>query len=284
VPALLITGVTGFLGRAVAERAEREGWAVTGTSLIQAPPPGGLRLDVRDGPAVAGALDAARPDAIVHTAYVQGGGAGALAVNAAGAGHVAAAAHARGIRLVHVSSDAIFRGDLGRGLREDDPPDPVTPYGATKAAAEAAVAAAHPGALMVRTSLLFGGPGHAPGPHETAALDAARGTRAMTFYADEIRCPVQVDDLAAALVALAASEHAGPLHVAGADALDRAAFARLIVVAAGLDPAAIRSGPRPADRAGDCTLDCSAAAVVLRTLPRGARAVLGGRPSHPRSG
>jgi dTDP-4-dehydrorhamnose reductase len=274
VPALLITGVTGFLGRAVAACAEREGWTVTGTSLTQAPPAGGWRLDVRDAGAVAAVLDEARPDAIVHTAYVQAGDAAAHAVNAAGAGHVAAAARARGIRLVHVSSDAIFRGDLGRGLREDDPPDPVTPYGATKAAAEAAVAAVHPGALMVRTSLLFGGPGHAPGPHEVAAVEAARGARDMTFYADEIRCPVQVDDLADALVQLAGTTDAGPLHVAGADALDRAAFARLIVGAAGLDPTAIRSGPRPADRSGDCTLDCSAAALLLRTPPRGAGAVL----------
>lgn len=273
MPALLITGVTGFLGRAVAARAQQAGWAVSGTSLTQAPPPGGRRLDVRDERAVAAALDELRPDAILHCAYVLGGDAVAHAVNADGAAHVAAAAHARGIRLVHVSSDAIFRGDLGRALREDDPPDPVTAYGATKAAAELAVAGAHPGALIVRTSLLFGGPGQAPGPHEVAALDAARGVRDMTFYADEVRCPIQVDDLAVALVQLAGTTHAGPLHVAGADALDRAAFARLIVVAAGLDPAAIRSGPRPADRAGDCALDCSAAAVVLRAPPCGALAV-----------
>ena len=276
---LLITGVSGFLGRAVAQRAAGEGWAVAGTHLTQPRPPGlpiaAHRLDVRDPEAVAAVLDAVRPDAIVHTAYVQRGD-DALAVNAGGAANVARAARARGIRLVHLSSDAVFRGDLGRALREDDPPDPVTPYGATKAAAEEAVRAADPGALLVRTSLLYGGPGHAPGPHEQVALAAGRGERDMTFYVDEIRCPVQVDDLAAALVALAATAHAGPLHVAGAVAVDRATFARLIVAAAGLDPAAIRSGPRPRDRSGDCTLDCGAAQVILRTLPRGVRAVLGG--------
>ena len=97
----------------------------------------------------------------------------------------------------------------------------------------------------------------------------------MTFYADEIRCPVQVDDLAAALVELAAGTRHGPLHVAGPDAVDRATFARMIAAAAGLDPAAIAAGPRPPGRSGDCTLDCGTAAVLLRTRVRGVRAVLG---------
>jgi dTDP-4-dehydrorhamnose reductase len=278
VPELLITGVSGFLGRAVAHRAARAGWTVAGTYLAHAPrldvPADTGRLDVRDRAAVAELIGERRPAAIVHTAYVQRGD-DAAAVNADGAACVAAAAHAAGARLIHLSSDAIFRGDLGRPLREDDAPDPVTPYGATKAAAEVAVAAAHPGALLVRTSLLYGGPGHAPGPHEQVALAVARGEQAMTFFDDEIRCPVQVDDLAAALVELAGTTRAGPLHVAGADAVDRATFARLVVAAAGLDPAPIASGPRGADRSGDCTLDCRAAQVLLRTRVRGVHEVLG---------
>ena len=68
----------------------------------------------------------------------------------------------------------------------------------------------------------------------------------MTFYDDEIRCPVQVDDLAAALVELAATAHHGPLHVAGADAVDRATFARLIAAAAGLDAWCDRRRPASA--------------------------------------
>jgi dTDP-4-dehydrorhamnose reductase len=275
---LLVTGVSGFLGRAVAEAAVAAGWSVTGTYLAHPPAHDAaitaVRLDVRDADAVGALLAARRPAAVVHTAYVQHG-EDTLEVNAGGAAHVAAAARAAGARLVHVSSDAIFRGDLGRPLREDDPPDPVTAYGATKAAAEAAVAAAHPGALLVRTSLLYGGPGHAPGPHEQVALAAARGQPAMTFYDDEIRCPVQVDDLAAALVELAATAHHGPLHVAGPDAVDRATFARMIAAAAGLDAGAIAAGPRPPDRSGDCALDRRAAEGLLRTRVRGVRAVFG---------
>jgi dTDP-4-dehydrorhamnose reductase len=86
---------------------------------------------------------------------------------------------------------------------------------------------------------------------------------------------VQVDDLAAALVELAAGAQHGPLHVAGPDAVERATFERMIAAAAGLDPAAIAAGPRPPGRSGDCTLDCGAAKVLLRTRVRGVRAVFG---------
>ena len=52
---------------------------------------------------------------------------------------------------------------------EDDPLSPVTGYGRAKAEAEARVAAAHPGALLVRTSLIYGGA--EPSKHELAARD-----------------------------------------------------------------------------------------------------------------
>ena len=80
-----------------------------------------------------------------------------------------------------------------------------------------------PQALVVRTSLIYGGPDGPASPHEDAAHDPAA-----TFYEDEVRCPVQVDDLAAALLELARSDLAGVLHVAGPEAVSRQQFAELI--------------------------------------------------------
>ena len=70
----------------------------------------------------------------------------------------------------------------------------VTPYGASKLEAERLCPA---DALLVRTSLIYGG--REPSPQERAALDAADGLRAMTFFTDELRCPIAVADLAAAV-------------------------------------------------------------------------------------
>ncbi len=79
---------------------------------------------------------------------------------------------------------------------------------------------------MVRTSLIYGGA--EPGPQERLAADPEAG-----FFTDEVRCPIQVGDLADALIELAATEPAGLLHVAGADRLSRAEFAELLAGRAG---------------------------------------------------
>jgi dTDP-4-dehydrorhamnose reductase len=264
---LFVTGLGGYLGHAIA--AVARGHEVSGTVRTR-PAPEGTRVfavDVRDEGAVGAALDDVRPAAVIHTAYVQGGDE-ERSVNVDGAAAVARAAAARGVRLVHLSSDVIFTGDLGRPLREDDPPAPMTAYGATKAEAEAVVGAADPGAVLVRTSLIYGGAELSN--HERRALDPT-----MTFYDDEIRCPIAVADLAAAVVELAALPGVrGPLNVAGADAVSRLDFARLVVAAHGGDADALRGGPHPPGRPGDCTLDIARARSLLRTRLRGAREVL----------
>jgi dTDP-4-dehydrorhamnose reductase len=243
---VFVTGLGGYLGRAIAA-LEPEALGITGRA----------EADVRDADAVARALDTARPDAVIHTAYIQDG-PDARSTNVDGSAVVAQAAAARRLRLVHLSTDVVFSGRLERPLREEDPVDPITEYGRTKADAEAAVAAAHPGAVIVRTSLIYGGA--EPSRQELLAPDPA-----MTFYEDEIRCPVRAPDLAAACLELARRpEITGPLHVAGPDAISRLQFARLF---------APRAAParRPAGRPGDLRLDCSKAYSLLDTPIRGAR-------------
>ena len=259
---LLVTGASGYLGRELVARASEAGWDVVATTYSQP----GTRLDVRDGAAVDRAVAAGRPDAVVHTAYVQDG-PDARPVTVDGAENVARAAGRA--RHVHLSTDVVFDGRRDGRYVESDEPCPVTGYGRAKAEAERRVAAAHPHALVVRTSLIDGGPGFAPSKHELAARDSAR-----TFYTNEIRCPVQVADLAAALLELVDADAHGPLHLAGPDAVSRHEFARLVVAAAGGDPAAAQGAPAPPDRPLDCALDSSRAQAMIDTRLRGVRCVL----------
>lgn len=239
-----ITGATGFLGRELARQAP--------TSSVE-------RVDVRDGAGVRRLFRRLRPAVVVHTAYRQDG-PGAWETTVDGAHNVAAAAAGAGARLVHISTDVIFDGSKGSPYIEEDPLSPVTEYGRAKAEAELRVAAACPGALLVRTSLILGGPGHEPSKHELAAADATA-----TFYEDEIRCPVQVGDLAAAVLELAALDVSGPLHVAGQDAVSRAELAELVA------GRRVRRVPAPAGRPLDCSLDCTRAAELLGRRLRGVR-------------
>lgn len=276
---LLITGVTGHLGAELARAAGAAGWAVAGTRLSSPPPErpaiAARRLDVRDAAAVSRVVAEVRPDAVVHTAYRQDDDA--WAINAEGSRNVAVAATGAGARLVHISTDVVFSGRLGRPYREDDPLDPVTDYGRSKEAAEAAVIDEAPEALIVRTSLLYGGPGASR--QEQLVIDAARGLREFRFFADELRCPVAVPDLAAAVLELVETDAAGPLHVVPEEGLSRYEFARLVARSRGLPADAVQRAALTALEAGrpaDCRLDPGRAAELLQTRMRGATEVLAG--------
>ena len=246
---LLVTGGTGYLGRVVAELATTAGWHVIAA--------GSRDVDVRDRAAVESFVVASRPDAVIHTAYVRDGDT-AWAVNVDGSEHVARASVGCGAWLVHVSTDVVFDGLAGRPYREEDPVSPVNDYGRSKAAAEQRVRSVDPTAAIARTSLIYSGPSRPPGPQERAAVDPAA-----TFYSDELRSPVQVDDLAHALLELVHVDVHGPIHVTGAEGVSRQRFAELV---AGHP---VRGAPAPPGRPLDCRLDSSRAAAVLRTRLRG---------------
>lgn len=276
---LLVTGGSGYLGGAVVSLAEAAGWEVVATSFRT---PGPVRLDVRDAAAVDRLVAAVRPDCVVHTAYLQDGPE-AWATNADGSANVARAAAAAGARLVHVSTDLVFDGAAERPYREDDPVGPVIEYGRSKAAAEAAVAAADPRAVVVRTSLIYGGA--TLSGHERRILDVADGRAELAFFTDELRCPVRVGDLAGALLALADVPVSGPLHVAGADGVSRHEFARLVAGAHGRRGADLRTALAAEVAPGrprDCRLDCARAAAVLGAPLPGVREVLRRDPAGSR--
>lgn len=276
---LLITGASGYLGRVLAARAVAAGYQVIGTFWNAPQPIAGVRwerLDVRDPAAVLQLVAGHAPHAIIHAALREPND---WAVNADGAAHVALAARAAEARLIHLSSDAIFSG-RPTPYTEADPPDPITPYGAAKAAAETAVRAIDPGALIVRTSLIIGAE---PYKHVRFVLDLLEGRRNEVLFTDEIRCPIWVDDLAAALLELVASEHSGTLHVAGADAVSRYELGVLIARRYGYDPARLAAGTAAAHglrRPGEVRLAIERAQTLLRTPLRGARAFLS-EQHHP---
>lgn len=270
---LLITGASGHLGREVARQAVATGWQVTGTFMRVEQPVEGVswrQLDVRDAAAVLEVVRAVQPSAIIHTAIAE---PTVWATNADGAAHVAQAAKACSARLVHVSSDAIFNG-AGRCYTEADAPAPINPYGAAKAAAETAVRAILPSAALVRTSLIIGDEAY---KHVRMVLDMLAGRHDGALFTDEIRCPIHVRDLAAALLELGVLSYGGVLNVAGAEALSRYDLGVLIARRWGYDPEVLRAASTTESglrRPTDVRLDISRAQALLRTPLRGASVFL----------
>jgi len=222
------------LGSRTAERATAAGWSAVGTYFSSPLEAACEQLDVRDPAAVREVIERVRPDVVIHTAADRDD----WRVMADGAAHVAVATAAVGVRLVHVSSDAVFSG---KEIEYDESalPDPVYRYGAAKAAAETAVRAVHPGAAVVRTSLILG---DGRGRHEALTRDLISGRVRGALFTDMIRKPVHVDDLAGALLELATSDYRGILNVTGPDVINRYDLGVLIARREGLDPHRIPAG------------------------------------------
>jgi dTDP-4-dehydrorhamnose reductase len=237
---LLVTGGAGYLGRELRRQA-RDALATWHRDRID----GGIRLDVRDEDATMRCLLKHGPDVVIHTAYALGD----AATNVRGAHNVALAAHRVGARLIHLSTDLVFDGEHGAPYTEDDEARPLLEYGQQKLEAEQLVARVHPEVAVVRTSLLYGPP---DGPQEELARRDD-----VEFHDDEIRSPIPVARLAAALLELAQLDFSGVLHVAGPEALSRSAFAER------LRGGPVRSRPTPAGRPRNVALDSFRAGRLL---------------------
>jgi dTDP-4-dehydrorhamnose reductase len=270
---LLVVGASGHLGGEVCRRATAAGWEVVGTFHRGPTEIPGVRwagLDIADRAAVAALVAATRPDAVVGTAYVPG----EWVVCADGPANLAVAAARHGARLVHVSTDAVH-GGRPEPYGDAEPPTPVSAYGAAKAAAETAVRAVDPGAAVVRCSLILG---DERSEQVRRCLDLCTGRATGALFTDEIRCPVGVEDLAAAVLELVTSDHSGPINVAGPQALSRAELGALVARRYGLDPARVpvstvaEAGlpPRPVV----LRLDIGLARTLLKTRLRPASEVL----------
>ncbi len=135
-------------------------------------------LDITDRGAVAAAVAEMAPEAVVNCAawtnvdVAEAGYEDALAVNGAGAGHVAAAASAAGAWTIHVSTDYVFDGDKRVPLLESDPVGPRSGYGRSKLEGERAVARQRPRAA-----------------HDRALIVAVRDRRALRFRRPCSRSP-----------------------------------------------------------------------------------------------
>lgn len=243
----LVFGGTGIVGRATVAAARRRGFPALGLSRGQA--------DIGEPERVAAAIAAFRPALVVNCAAFtrvddcETAPERAFAVNAEAVGIVARACARAGCRLLHLSTDYVFDGAGAHPYREEDATGPRSVYGASKLAGEASALEA-PGALVVRTSWVFGAGG--PNFVDTirALLEARRAP--LRVVADQIGAPTYARFLARALLDLGESGAEGRVHYRNREPVSWFEFARAIVAALGLEvevvPVATSEFPRPAPR------------------------------------
>ncbi len=252
---VLLFGSSGLLGKALMREWDAD--AVTGL--------GSRDADIRDAERVRKVTHEARPEWIVlSAAYTDVDGCEsntelAFAVNRDGAVNVAAAAKEVGSRLLFLSSDYVFDGKKTTPYETNDPRNPQSVYGRTKAEAETQLLALLPDCCIVRTSWLFGAGGKC---FPDTILKLAASRPALDVVNDQRGSPTYVIDLARAIVSLCRKNAQGIVHATNAGDCTWFEFAQEIVQSAGLTtnvrPTSSERMARPAPRPAYSVLSPSA--------------------------
>lgn len=191
---ILITGGGGQLGRSLL----RASWPPS----VRLYAPGRPDLDICRPETVARVLQERRFSAIINTAAftsvdrAETEAAEAFAVNALGPAILADAARNMDIPLIHVSTDYIFDGTLGRPYTENDSPNPINVYGASKLAGELAVQTATPRSVILRTAWLISGLGN---NFAKTMLRSDASRKRLSVVDDQFGSPTSAQDAAEAL-------------------------------------------------------------------------------------
>ena len=153
------------------------------------------------------------------------------AINVLGTEAAALAARRVGASFTFISTDYVFDGISGP-YGEDEPTNPINVYGAHKLDAEAAVMAADPVNLVVRTCQVFG-----DDPRRTnfvvRVADRLHADQPVEAAGDLFGTPTYAPDLARALAELTLSRASGIWNVAGDTFLSRYELATLVADAFG---------------------------------------------------
>ena len=277
---VLVTGAAGMLGSQLLLSAPR-GVEALGTDLVAAPAghPAVARpgVDLASAAAVEDLFESLAPLAgVIHgAAYTavdkaEEEEARARVANADVPGVIAKACAARGLPLVHVSTDFVFDGEKRTAYAPDDAPRPLSAYGRTKLAGEERVRAAHARAAIVRTQWLYGPRGrHFPG----TILALAAQKPELRVVNDQVGSPTSTLELAPALWDVLALRAGGVYHAACEGRASWYDFARatleLCARKTPIHPCTTAEFPRPARRPAFSVLEC------------GRLAALRGRPLKP---
>ena len=229
----LVTGVSGQIGSEVTRRFGNLGVVIAADRGI---------LDLSQPTTLARRLDALAPDVIINpAAYTAVDRAEderelAFKVNAESPAAIAEWAAARGVPLVHFSTDYVFDGSAEQPWREDDPVAPLNVYGASKLAGEQNIRAAGGPHLIIRTSWIYAARG---ANFLQTIMRLARERSELKIVADQIGAPTSAALVSDILIEIVQKDLSGlasvfaaagsTLHVAGGGHTSWHGFASAIV-------------------------------------------------------
>jgi len=238
---IVITGASGLLGLNFTLAAKQRAGKVTAIYFhhpVDVPGVRSVKLDLVDVRAVDALVDHVRPDWVVHCAamtdvdWCENHPELARHFHVEVSRQLAVAVRRVGGRMLYVSTDAVFDGELG-DYAEDDRCAPLNHYARTKLDGETAVQEALPAALVVRTNMfgwkLEGKPGLAEW-----ILQQLITNKPVPGFSDVIFTPLLVNDFSEIMLDMMHRRLSGVYHVGSAAACSKYDFARLVARVFGL--------------------------------------------------
>ena len=202
---ILVTGANGQLGTEIRNLSEGMGHHFIFSDVSEVPGRETVYLDITNPDAIRIVCRSEDVDVIVNcAAYTDVARAEddidfAALLNHTAPGHLATLAREIGATLNHIYTDYVFHGDASVPYREEDVPQPLGVYGATKLQGEEAVRASGCKYLIFRTAWLYS-------PYGKNFVKTVRRLTAekpeMKCVFDQVGTPTYAADLAALILKL----------------------------------------------------------------------------------
>ena len=242
---LLVTGISGLLGLNLGLQFHQKYRIIGVTNRMQLKdvPFETIQRDFFQSDAADRLLNDTQPDALIHCAAManvddcEKNPEAAMALNGVFPGKLATAAGAQGIPMLHISTDAVFDGktEIPAGYTEENTPDPINTYAATKLAGERNVLEANADAIVARVNFYGWSPSGKRSLSEFFYNNLSEGKK-VNGFTDVFFCPLYVRDLAKILEQLLLKKATGLYHVFSAENQSKFAFGRAIAELFGFDP------------------------------------------------
>ena len=129
-------------------------------------------------------------------------------------------------KLVYISTDAVFQGELHKKYTELDQPNPINYYGKTKLQAEQITLNASPKNVVLRTAVIYGW--HKKSRFTNWIIQTLKENQMVDPFIDQYNTPTLVDDLVKSLLAIFEKNISGMFHATGKSCLNRYEFALLL--------------------------------------------------------
>lgn len=227
---LLITGASGLLGINLAMEAMRDHEVVgVDRGKLKSAPFQVFNADILGRDTIDPILDITQPNWLINCAAManldecEDNPERATFINVEVPAQLAQACSERGIRFIHISTDAVFDGEKNEPYTEDDLPNPQGIYSQTKLDGEHAVFSVNPEAIVARVNF-FGWSLSGRRSLAEFFVNNLSEEKYVSGFTDVVFCPMLVNDTARLLFEMLQKNLSGLYHVVGAQAMNKYQF------------------------------------------------------------